>query len=635
VKASNVNDAVHHFTFAFYQSYALSGTTLNAYIQLIDGATNQCCIVFRSDGAILLTSGGPTGTVLDTYLGAITLTSQWFAFDIEVVINNTTGSWAVRRNGNTSNDHAQGSLNTRGGTTNNYANKIAIGQQAYTASGQRFDDFLWRSDASSVAWVGDIRTYVRMPASDVSVQFTRIASAIQTPFSPNTTGSVTNTTARFTPFTAAYDGTIGAATVTMTTGYTGNLKCSLFASSGGQPGAVLGSATTISNPATGSNAITFGTPVPVVQGTQYFLGFISDTSSGTYSFGPNSLGFQQTGTTYAAFPVASPTVTTSNPVIATLTITPSTNKCLVNEAQQDGATTYVYDSNVGDADFYGIAPIAVTPASVVAVTTRGFVQKSDAGSRSGGVQLRSGSSVVTTPTTWNPSDKSASITLSNANLTAAQNTTNGGVRSVQSVTGGKYYWEVTMTTWSQSQTMVGVASPTCVLSSVASSALQCAMVQQGGSMFVNGSPQGPTLPGCTTGAVICIAVDVSAALTWFRVGAAGQWNASGTANPATGVGGFSISSITSAGIFALWAAATYGPDAGTANFGGSAFVGTPPSGFTAGLSTTTTGTTVQATGVLSTTWAWNWRTDTTDPATGAAWTPVGVSNVTIGPICSG
>src|SRR5262249_52287183 len=157
----------------------------------------------------------------------------------------------------------------------------------------------------------------------------------------------------------------------------------------------------------------------------------------------------------------------------------------------------------------------------------------------------------------------------------------------------------------------------------ASSALQCAMVQQGGSMFVNGSPQGPTLPGCTTGAVICIAVDVSAALIWFRVGAAGQWNASGTANPATGVGGFSISSITSAGIFALWAAATYGPDAGTANFGGSAFVGTPPSGFTAGLSTTTTGTTVSATGVLSTTWAWQWRTDTVDPATSAAWTPTG------------
>jgi len=29
---------------------------------------------------------------------------------------------------------------------------------------------------------------------------------------------------------------------------------------------------------------------------------------------------------------------------------------------------------------------------------------------------------------------------------------------------------------------------------------------------------------------------------------------------------------------------------------------------------------------------WLWRTDATDPATGAAWTPVAVNNVTVGPV---
>src|SRR5215467_4248687 len=89
-KTSGVNDAVHHFVLAFRQTAALSGTTLGMYITLFDGATAQCSLVFRSDGAILLTSGGPTGTTLATYTGAVSIVNQWFAFEIEVVINNTT-----------------------------------------------------------------------------------------------------------------------------------------------------------------------------------------------------------------------------------------------------------------------------------------------------------------------------------------------------------------------------------------------------------------------------------------------------------------------------------------------------------------------------------------------------------------
>src|SRR6187399_1463586 len=56
-KASGVNgDAVHHIVCAFRQSVVLSGTNIGLYFQLSDGATNQVCICFRQDGAILLTS---------------------------------------------------------------------------------------------------------------------------------------------------------------------------------------------------------------------------------------------------------------------------------------------------------------------------------------------------------------------------------------------------------------------------------------------------------------------------------------------------------------------------------------------------------------------------------------------------
>lgn len=75
-----------------------------------------------------------------------------------------------------------------------------------------------------------------------------------------------------------------------------------------------------------------------------------------------------------------------------------TNAALVNETQQDGTTSYVYDSNPGDADFYNIASIASTPVSTIAVTTRAYMQKSDAGTRTAAVQIKSGGTTVASPT---------------------------------------------------------------------------------------------------------------------------------------------------------------------------------------------------------------------------------------------
>jgi hypothetical protein len=76
----------------------------------------------------------------------------------------------------------------------------------------------------------------------------------------------------------------------------------------------------------------------------------------------------------------------------TVNITPTSgaNSPFVADIQQDGATSYVSSSTVGQADLYGIAPISATPSSVVAVVTRGLAQKTDAGTRNIGLNLRSG-----------------------------------------------------------------------------------------------------------------------------------------------------------------------------------------------------------------------------------------------------
>ena len=185
-----------------------------------------------------------------TYASAFTALNTWYAFEFEIAINNTTGVFNVRKNGNTVADFSATGLDTQN-SANAYANKLTVGMQA-SGFNQQIDDLFWRSDASSVAWLGDIRCYTRMPASDQSVTFSKSTGA-------------------------------------------SNFSC-------------------------------------------------------------------------------------------------------VDEAQQNALTDYVFDSNPGDADFYGVASIASTPATVIATTTRAYMQKSDAGTRTAAVQLKSGATTVASPT---------------------------------------------------------------------------------------------------------------------------------------------------------------------------------------------------------------------------------------------
>jgi hypothetical protein len=403
VKSSNVNDAVHHLILAFRQSVTITGSSLGFNIQLMDGATAQCTIVFRSDGAILLTSGTSAGTTLATYTGAFPVINTWYAFECEVVINNSTGSFKVRKNGNTSDDFSATSLNTRGGTANNYANRITLNMN--TNIGASCDDLFWRSDASSVAWLGDIRCYTRMPASDSSVQFSRTGNSNQALGSFNTSTSLNAGQSAYNSFTARYTGTIPTATITLALAYTGNMKCSLYSSAGTLPASPLASATTLTNLPAGVNTFTFSSPPSVIAGTTYWIAFCVDTNTGA-----NVLQFSSTNAfytsgfitgTYAAFPPTNPSFTPNNgsSYVCSVNYVPTLNAEMVDEAQQNTTTDYVYDTVAGHADFYTLAATTGTPSTVYAVTTRGYMLKSDAGNRTAAVQLKSGSTTVTSTAT--------------------------------------------------------------------------------------------------------------------------------------------------------------------------------------------------------------------------------------------
>jgi hypothetical protein len=419
VKSSGQNDAVHHLVFSIYENQTVSGTSGALYFAFSDGATAQCTVQFTSGGNLILQSGGVGGTVLATYTGAIAAQATWYAFEIEVVISNTAGSIAVRKNGNTVNDFFLGGLNTRV-SANNYANKITMGMQFN--NNFLVDDILWRSDATSgsgqAAWVGDVRCYTRMPAADVTTQFIRQPTTLPVFSSTGitTSGGPAANTIWYYPITATTTNTVASLSMYLINVVTGNVNMALYDSSGaaGAPGNLIATCNALTNPVGGSGILqtfTFTTPPTVTKGVKYWIAYYGNaalTIQGDIGIAAG-VDFSQAFTYTGSFPATATPVALgshSGGSYVGMNVT-AFGYQLVSESQQDGATTYIYDSNIGDADMYGISALAASPATTLGVVTRAFAQKSDAGTRGACVQMKSGGTTVQGPaiilgTSWSP-----------------------------------------------------------------------------------------------------------------------------------------------------------------------------------------------------------------------------------------
>jgi hypothetical protein len=189
---------------------------------------------------------------------------------------------------------------------------------------------------------------------------------------------------------------------------------------------------------------------------------------------------------------------------------------------------------------------------------------------------KSGGGGSTAPTAWSVPDK-VNTTLTNANLTATGAGGTGSGRAVVSPSSGKFYWEFTFVTQTVVGTGAGFGSTGAALPINTAGAGATGLNANGG-IYVNGSLQ-TSISSRSNGDIIGVAIDVGAKIIWYRLAPSGNWNGSGTANPATGAGGFDLSSLTFPIIPSYFIANT---NVITANFGGTAFSGAVPAGFASG-----------------------------------------------------
>lgn len=195
------------------------------------------------------------------------------------------------------------------------------------------------------------------------------------------------------------------------------------------------------------------------------------------------------------------------------------------------------------------------------------------------------------PTTLNPADKSASIALTDGDLTYTSNAgaaVTAGVRGTTSKSSGKWFFSydpVTVETGT-TRSAIGIARADRVLSNGRQGTDNLSIGHVPAGTVYNTPDNNASIAAYTSAAsAVDVAVDIDAKLIWFRVDG-GNWNNSASADPATGAGGISFSGktgpwfpcVTAYSSVAL-ADGSYGK--GTLNFGASAFTYAPPAGFTA------------------------------------------------------
>lgn len=178
-------------------------------------------------------------------------------------------------------------------------------------------------------------------------------------------------------------------------------------------------------------------------------------------------------------------------------------------------------------------------------------------------------------------------TLSNSNLTVTQNGSSTGAFGLlaDAKKSGKYYYEMTWVSVGGSGQAVGFVPQTTTISNANYDHNQASLYSDD-HIYTGGTDNGALGPSAiAAGNVIGIAADFDNKKVWMiNVTQGGNWNGSGTANPATNTGGYALPTGTVSGDFAWvpFALLVNTSTQITANFGASTFAGTVPSGFTAG-----------------------------------------------------
>jgi hypothetical protein len=177
---------------------------------------------------------------------------------------------------------------------------------------------------------------------------------------------------------------------------TANYRGVVYADSGGTaPGTLMSSGTQVTGVTSGTAAtLPLTTPQSLSAGTQYWIGFINDTSVVLAQSDAGATGYRAANTYASGAPGTAPAMTSGQAswlLWGNLTGISGANYNEVNQQPPPGQYSYVFDATVNHEDLYGFPALSTTPAFVYVTAVKSYVQKSDAGAKTVSMRMKSGS----------------------------------------------------------------------------------------------------------------------------------------------------------------------------------------------------------------------------------------------------
>ena len=373
---------------------------VSSYFKFRDTTTAQCSIVFLTSGHIALYTGdGSGGTLIATSSTLIgVLATHYIEFDITF---GSSASYQVWLDGSSI---LSGTGNTIG-SSNSYANAINFIQPGSNTTIFTIDDFyLFDSTGSTnnAALLTSPRIETHFPTGDSQTQFTNNGSVIGNDYG----GLVGTNNPSFTigannlflmPVTPAVSMTLASvACLAASTNGAANFKAVIYPDSGGSPDAqsLIAAGTQVTGITSGSILTApFGSPPSLTGGTPYWIGFINDSSYDVSRTDLTSLGVEVSNTYGSGAPGTCPTVTTG---IASAQLWGNCTGSAVNWVSENlnpqiGDLSSVTSSTVGNEDLYSFHTLSSVPTAIYAASVKGYVRKTDIGSRTVDLRMKSSS----------------------------------------------------------------------------------------------------------------------------------------------------------------------------------------------------------------------------------------------------
>ena len=369
-------------------------TNTDTLIQFRDGSTAQCSITLENTGVIHLRTGGSAGTDIATGATISANTTHYLEWDITF---GTAAAYAVYLDGASL---LSGTGNTRGGTSNSYANAIAL-LQAATGTWTADDFYLFDTTGgtNNAVLLTSPRIETQFPSSDSTVQFSFGAAILG-----NASSRVTATNApganqlalrTFTPTQAGVLNSV--AIIPGATSAGANFKPAVYSDSGGLPNSLLSSGGQVTGATSGTTlTLSLTTPQTLSAGTAYWLGYITDTSVVLQEVDATTTGYKASNTYGSGAPGTAPSMTSGQAswvIYGNLTgvaVNFYEEAIPSNSNQAVGDLSYVFDSSSGHEDLYNFPSLSVTPSAIYAVAVKGYCKRSDSGTRTVSLRMKSG-----------------------------------------------------------------------------------------------------------------------------------------------------------------------------------------------------------------------------------------------------